>query len=156
MSIENAIERVLATLKTPDIAKLRSIEDCPESTLKLMSIERGIEDWQHSDSEEQKRAALKSSSFILAKAGTRVGIQAAIESLGYSAKVENGSKPFEVSVTLLDTRFLNQQETDRLSERINEHKSARDDVVFKYSRHSSCEINLYTKSTISKRVYANG
>lgn len=99
----------------------------PDEFVSLLAAERGVLDWQPSDTLEQRRKTAEQAFEIHRKAGTRSGITVALDALGFDSEVTRSTAPYSIDIlcwrrnTPIDKLIV-----DRMVSRIDHTKSERD------------------------------
>ncbi|EGR4408028.1 phage tail protein [Vibrio cholerae] len=133
-ALEYAWDQVLAYQENP-YPDLKNPELTPDEFVVLLAAERGVADWQPSDSKAQQRKTTANAFAIHSKAGTRYGLKGALEALGFSSSVVRGQQPYSISVEgRLDEQPLTAEISQRINSRVMAYKSERDTSNITLSR----------------------
>lgn len=133
-ALEFAWDRVLAQQVNP-YPDLKNPELTPDDFVVLLAAERGVADWQPSDSKSQQRETTMNAFPIHSKAGTRYGLKSALKALGFSSSVAKGELPYSIEVEgRLDEEPLTAETSIRINSRISTYKSERDTAKTTLSR----------------------
>ncbi|HDZ9327794.1 TPA: phage tail protein [Vibrio cholerae] len=133
-SLEYAWARILALAPNP-YPNLKNPQLTADEFVVLLAGERGVADWQPTDTIEQQRKTTDKAFPIHSKAGTRTGLKTALDALGFASAVTRGDAAYSIDV---EGRLLDQPLTAEMSQRINAritaYKSERDSVTTTLSR----------------------
>ncbi|MGL4223829.1 MAG: phage tail protein [Vibrio sp.] len=133
-SLEYAWDKIIATQASP-YPDLKNPALTPDEFVVLLAAERGVADWQPSDSPAQRRKTTINAFQIHSKAGTRQGLKSALEALGFASSVERGELPYSIKVEgLLDEAPLTAEISQRINSRVVTYKSERDSATITLSR----------------------
>ncbi|EKO3554156.1 phage tail protein I [Vibrio fluvialis] len=133
-ALEYAWDQVLAQQANP-YPDLKNPELTPDEFVVLLAAERGVADWQPSDSKAQQRKTTANAFAIHSKAGTRYGLKRALEALGFTSSVVRGEQPYSISVEgRLDEQPLTAEISQRINSRVMTYKSERDTSNITLSR----------------------
>ncbi|ELV8648188.1 phage tail protein [Vibrio fluvialis] len=133
-ALEYAWDQVLAQQENP-YPDLKNPELTPDEFVVLLAAERGVADWQPSDSESQQRKTTANAFSIHSKAGTRYGLKGALEALGFTSSVVRGEQPYSINVEgRLDEQPLTAEISQRINSRVTTYKSERDSSTITLSR----------------------
>ncbi|WP_249371363.1 phage tail protein [Vibrio sp. 2-2(8)] len=133
-SLEYAWARILALAPNP-YPNLKNPQLTADEFVVLLAGERGVADWQPTDTIVQQRKTTDKAFPIHSKAGTRAGLKTALDALGFASAVTRGDAAYSIDV---EGRLLDQPLTAEMSQRINAritaYKSERDSVTTTISR----------------------
>lgn len=133
-SLEYAWVKVLENLESP-YPNLKSPLLCPDEFVALLAAERGVQDWQPSDTLEQQRQTTDKAFEIHSKAGTRYGLRTSIDALGFNSQVTKGELAYSLDVSAeIEKGELSEKLQTRLSSRVNTYKSERDTISLELAR----------------------
>ncbi|PNH99604.1 phage tail protein [Vibrio diazotrophicus] len=155
-ALEYAWDKILAQQENP-YPDLKNPELTPDEFVVLLAAERGVADWQPSDSKAQQRKTTANAFSIHSKAGTRYGLKGALEALGFTSSVTRGELPYSISVDgRLGDQPLTADTSKRINSRVTTYKSERDTAVITLSRlHQANKYRgLFLQSTRTIRVVA--
>lgn len=114
---------------------LRSPLTTQDDFVSLLAGERGVQDWQPSDTPIQRRETTARAFEIHSKAGSREGLKMAIEALGFSADIERSPLPYSLFFSAeLEAESLSKEIQSRLHSRANAYKSERDTIDLRLVR----------------------
>lgn len=139
-SIEEALEfawhEILTTVDQP-YPNLKQPLYTPQEFVSLLAGERGALDWQPSDDEQQRRETTDKAFDIHRKAGTRSGIEIALNALGCDAIItpwfdcDTAKPPYYIEcVAWKSNAPVDKQLSERMIRRIESAKSERDTIDF--------------------------
>ena len=127
-SLEYAWDRILKKQTNP-YPDLKNPQLTPDDFVVLLASERGVADWQPKDSLEQQRNTTDKAFDIHSKAGSRTGLKAALDALGFSSAVSRGELKYSIEVEArLQDEPLTAELAQRVNKRIETYKSERDSV----------------------------
>ena len=110
----------------------------PDDFISLLAAERGVLDWQPGDTVSQRREITHNAFDIHRRAGTRKGLEHALNALEVGAVVDRGSKPYAIKVSAeVPDGALTEDLFDRLMQRVTSYKSERDSVELETVRGST-------------------
>ncbi|MEZ8095780.1 phage tail protein [Photobacterium swingsii] len=113
----------------------------PDEFVSLLAAERGVLDWQPSDTLEQRRKTAEQAFDIHRKAGTRSGITLALNALGFDAEVTRSTAPYSIDILCWRRNStIDKFVVDRMISRIDHTKSERDSYELSLLFHS--ELNM--------------
>lgn len=125
-ALEYAWHRLIEQSERP-FPSLRDPLKTPGEFVTLLAGERGVLDWQPSDTNTQRRQTTAQAFSIHSKAGTRSGLASALMALGFKASVQRGESPYSIDVTAeIESGSLSPQMQARLNARVSAYKSERD------------------------------
>lgn len=133
-ALEFAWHKLIENAHSPYPA-LRNPLTTQDAFVSLLASERAVQDWQPSDTPEQRRNTTASAFEIHRKAGSRTGLRAAIEALGFSADVQQGNLPYSLIISAqLEGYPLSPEIQSRLNLRALAYKSERDTLDLRLVR----------------------
>lgn len=136
------IERVI-----PPFPELMSPAQTPVDFLSYLAADRGVLGWDTEASTERKRATVLSSWGTKRLAGTRKALRLALQTTGFAPRFvpwyEAGAPPYTLVIVATSEASQTAADYQRLSSRLEEAKSERDDIV----------IRVEKKITLSQRLY---
>ena len=131
---EHAARRLLGRL-APPFPQLLDPQKTPAAFLAYLASDRGVSEWQASDDEPRKRAAVALALPIKRMAGTRAALTHAIESMGYRAEITPWhaqtprGQPYSFKVVSRTSAGFSEHDFNRLEARLADAKAERD-VLF--------------------------
>ncbi|WED23078.1 phage tail protein [Vibrio sp. JC009] len=139
-SMEYAWGAIIADLECP-YPELKSPALTQDDFVSLLAGERGVMDWQATDTIDQQRTTAERAFQIHEKAGTRGGLKNALDALVFDSVISRGALPYSLDVEafLLDTP-LTEDSSRRVDSRINTYKSERDSIDVNISRQSQATV----------------
>ena len=158
--LEQAWHSLLGHLDPP-FPHLMTPELTPTAFLPYLAADRGVSEWQSTDSEQRKRDAVALSWPIKRLAGTKAALIHAIESMGYIAEVtpwyalSPQGQPYSFRVISRTTAGFAQGDFDRLMARLSDAKAERDTLNLDITTevHGQVHAAMYTSSGSEVTVY---
>ena len=158
--LEQAWQKLLGHLDPP-FPHLMTPERTPAAFLPYLAADRGVSEWQSTDSEQRKRDAVALSWPIKRLAGTKAALIHAIESMGYTAEVtpwyalSPQGQPYSFRVISRTTAGFAQGDFDRLMARLEDAKAERDTLNLDITTevHGQVRTAIYTSSGAEVTVY---
>lgn len=158
--LERAWQSLLEHLDAP-FPQLMTPERTPTAFLPYLAADRGVSEWQSTDSEQRKRDAVALSWPIKRLAGTKAALIHAIESMGYIAEVtpwyalSPQGQPYSFRVISRTTAGFAQGDFDRLMARLGDAKAERDTLNLDITTevHGQIRTAIYTSSGTEVTVY---
>lgn len=142
-ALEKILDNAMATIEAE--APFRTLlfpMQAPKQFLPSLAIERGVQDWAATDTENAIRNTVANGLIIQSRSCTRNGIAQALIALGFDARVTR-SGPYSISVVAsLSDQPLDGKTSKRVGDRISTYKAERDSV----------SLTMVRKASISGRV----
>ncbi|WP_163833384.1 phage tail protein I [Spartinivicinus ruber] len=142
--LEVGFYELLQNISSP-YPTLLNPKETPEKLLPHLAQDRGVTDWPMEASEAEKRHTIEAIWPIRRKAGTACAIKMAVETLGYEATIlpwyETNQTPYTFELLVfLDGKNLPENIEQRISARLEEAVSLRDQYTINYSRSETSEL----------------
>ncbi|PMJ90295.1 phage tail protein [Vibrio sp. 10N.261.55.A7] len=145
-SLEYAWQQLLKQTANP-YPDLKNPLLTPDEFVVLLAGERGVADWQPNDTLDQQRQTTDKAFEIHSKAGTRLGLNRALSTLGFLSEVARGSLPYSLDIEAeVEKGALTGDLQKRLSQRVTTYKSERDSI----------SLDLVRSTTIARNVACFG
>lgn len=141
----SAFEKLLYESPNP-YPNLLNAEKTPERLLPYLAHDRGVREWQSDALEIEKRDTAQAAWMIRRKAGTIAAIEEAVSTLGYQVSCvpwyESKQAPYHLDLMIfLDDKELPAEVEQRITDRLKDAISLRDQYTINYSRNEALDVN---------------
>ncbi|MBY7667267.1 phage tail protein [Vibrio anguillarum] len=124
-SLEYAWARILARATNP-YPNLKNPQLTADEFVVLLAGERGVADWQPTDTIVQQRKTTDKAFPIHSKVGTRTGLKSALFALGFDAEIQKADLPYSIQITSWSGDGIGNDVLSRVYSRTVQYKSERD------------------------------